>query len=1274
MKTITRPLPERAAPAPLPNRLSAIRIALIYAVAGFGWVVATEWLQHPNPDGGLARLAVGCLAGWWFVGATAATLGILLDRLFVRIRHTTRLLGECDTRWKLALQGSSQAIWEWNPETNETSHSPDWQVMLGYEADERVDDLSQWESRVHPEDLPWMREAMARHLAGESPEYASEHRVRCKDGSFRWILDRGKVADRNPDGTARILTGTIADIHRRKEEEVEFRRREAVLRLALEASATVTWEVDTELGRITYSNDLTAMAGAKEPSPYLALETFAEQIHPDDLARARAAIDRTLETGEPFDCEYRVRLPDGAFHWLAGRGRAVAEAGRRPTRVVGASQDITLRKQAEELLLAEATRRRILIEGSRDGIVVLNRDGKVVEANRRFAEMLGYTAAEVMELHVWDWDRSWPREKVLEAIRGLGPEGARFESRHYRKDGSFYDVELSNSSAEMRGEKLVFCVCHDMTERNRDKDALNESLLFMREAEKIARLGAWKVNPATDYLYWTEGVYEIVGAPLHYKPGLREGLSLYDAASIPLLLASLEAALRDGTPFTVEAGLTTMTGRHIWTEVRGFGRMEEDGQPYAVGTFQDITERRQREGYTRLHLRALQQLATDEPLPQVLDSVVNLLEFGKEDWAGSVMLVADDRTHLHFGAGPRLPRFYQESIRRVPIRVGAGSCGTAAASGQRIYVEELATHPYWVDFRDCAGRAGFRSCWSLPVRSAQGEVLGVIAVYRTTPGGPSGEDIRAIEEVMDLAGVAIRKMKSEEALREREERFRQLVETSCDWIWETDRDMRYTYASPKVTELLGYAPYEVLGRTRFDFMPDEEAARMRSVCDEIASQGRPFAAVEHTSMHRSGREVVLESSGSPLYGPDGGVAGYRGMDRDVSERKRMEMQLRQAQKMEAVGLLAGGIAHDFNNILAAMMINLGLVQMGEGLDPEIRKALEEIDGDARRAADLTRQLLMFSRRSVLAVRPLDLNDVIANLLKMLGRLIGEQIELHFQPRTGLPSVSADAGMLEQVVMNLVVNARDSMPNGGSVAITTTQVELTEADLPGGPDRRCGRFVCLSVSDTGKGIEPAALKRIFEPFFTTKAPGTGTGLGLATLHGIVAQHQGWVEVESAVGGGSTFRIFLPALAEPAVAETETAATAPAVAGSGEVVLVVEDDRNVREMIVLSLKHLGYRVHSAATGQQCLALWESLGGVVDLLLTDMVMPEGMTGLELAGRLRGMNPGLRVILSSGYSAEMVATGAPAASGCHYLPKPYTMRTLAEVVHQCLASPPAG
>ena len=388
---------------------------------------------------------------------------------------------------------------------------------------------------------------------------------------------------------------------------------------------------------------------------------------------------------------------------------------------------------------------------------------------------------------------------------------------------------------------------------------------------------------------------------------------------------------------------------------------------------------------------------------------------------------------------------------------------------------------------------------------------------------------------------------------------------------------------------------------------------------------------------------------------------------DITEEKRLEARLRQSQKLEAIGQLAGGVAHDFNNILAAIMMNIGLLQMTHNLDSETQFALRDLEIHALRASDLTRQLLMFSRRSVLAVKPLNLNEVITNLLRMLSRLIGEHVDLEFKETPNIPLVPADTGLLEQVMMNLVVNARDAMPRGGRITISTGVADINDAETDGLSDRKPGRYVRLEVSDTGHGMSAETLRHIFEPFFTTKEAGMGTGLGLATVHGIVAQHKGWVEVDSVEDKGSTFRVFLPTMLLP-VLEAPVARKDEAVRRGMETILLVEDEPSLRRLAGRSLRNLGYQAYEAANGREALVLWEAHSPSIDMVFTDMVMPEGMTGLELTDKLRAAKPGLKAIITSGYSDEMASAGVPTEAGIFYLSKPYQLKSLAGLVRNCL------
>ncbi len=392
---------------------------------------------------------------------------------------------------------------------------------------------------------------------------------------------------------------------------------------------------------------------------------------------------------------------------------------------------------------------------------------------------------------------------------------------------------------------------------------------------------------------------------------------------------------------------------------------------------------------------------------------------------------------------------------------------------------------------------------------------------------------------------------------------------------------------------------------------------------------------------------------------------------DLSERLRLEDQLRQAQKMEAVGQLAAGVAHDFNNILTVIQGHASLCLLAQGLTPNARTSLEQISTAADRAATLTRQLLAFSRKQIMQLRSLNLNDSVSGLLSMLQRLIGEHIRLKTALDSSVPSIHADHGSLEQVIMNLVVNARDAMPEGGDLIISTSTVKITAAYQRQHPGSQAGHFVRLTVTDTGTGMDAATREHIFEPFFTTKEVGKGTGMGLATVYGIVQQHSGWVEVESTPGVGSTFHIYLPtSLVKEEKIELKPAASTVAPRGT-ETIFVVEDEENLRLLVETILQEQGYKTVCASNGVEALKIWATKKDEIDLLLTDVVMPEAISGIQLAERMLKTRPELKVIFTSGYSLDLIAKGHDLRDGENFLPKPYPPIKLANAVRSCLDAP---
>jgi len=495
-----------------------------------------------------------------------------------------------------------------------------------------------------------------------------------------------------------------------------------------------------------------------------------------------------------------------------------------------------------------------------------------------------------------------------------------------------------------------------------------------------------------------------------------------------------------------------------------------------------------------------------------------------------------------------------------------------------------------------------------------------------------------------------------------------LLESAAQGIIAVDRDGRVVLANRKTEEMFGYTREELLGSPVDMLLPESvRSAHVREREEYFARPRiRPMGAgMDLAGRRKDGSEFPVEVSLSHIDTPDGLFA--IAFVSDISQRKQLEEQLIHAQKMEAVGRLAGGVAHDFNNMLTVISgYNRMILDDLSPLDP-LRGNAEEILKAADRAAALTNQLLAFSRRQIMRPCVLNVNAVIANTEKMLRHVIGEDVHLMLSPARDAGNIRADPGHIEQAVVNLAVNARDAMPAGGRLAIETANVRLDETYARTHSGMHPGEFVMIAVSDTGHGMDGETRRHIFEPFFTTKERGKGTGLGLATVYGMVKQCGGDIWVYSEPGKGTTFKLYFPRVADaldyPAAGEADT----PKALG-GETILVVEDDKAVRELTVRTLQRIGYKVLTAATGAEAVEISKAHAGIIALLLTDVVMPS-MNGTQLADTLLAARPGMKVLYLSGYTENTVVHHGVLDPGVDFLPKPFSREALARKIREILA-----
>ncbi len=476
-----------------------------------------------------------------------------------------------------------------------------------------------------------------------------------------------------------------------------------------------------------------------------------------------------------------------------------------------------------------------------------------------------------------------------------------------------------------------------------------------------------------------------------------------------------------------------------------------------------------------------------------------------------------------------------------------------------------------------------------------------------------------------------------------------------------DATLAFVSVNEAAVRHYGYSKQEFLALTMRDLVAPEEMPAFMDQLSGGEAGGKSSRVWRHRTRH--GRWTEMEIISHHIV-PQ---RIYLSLAVDATERLNLEAQLRQSQKMESIGQLAGGIAHDFNNLLTVVNGHASLLMVNEKLTPKGAESLKEIIEAGKRAGALTRQLMTFSRKHEFNAQVVDLNEVVNHITKMLRRILGEDVSLQVEFAPGLPAILADLGMIEQVLLNLAVNSRDAMPRGGRLRIRTSAVEIGLEEAKHNPEASPGKFVCLTFGDTGSGIAPEHLSRIFEPFFTTKDMDRGTGLGLATVYGIVKQHKGWLTVESVVGQGTTFFMYLPA-SNARGGALQLPPSEQKVIGGTETILVVEDEAPLLKLIHYVLESHGYKVLGCGSAKEALAIWKDHHDKIDLLLTDLILPEGMAGTELAKILQREKPGIKVLCTSGYDAARLAKEFPEGTKFTLIQKPFHARRLAETVFEAL------
>jgi PAS domain S-box-containing protein len=931
---------------------------------------------------------------------------------------------------------------------------------------------------------------------------------------------------------------------------------------------------------------------------------------------------------------------------------------------------------------------------------VASPEGRWIRVNRALAELLGYGPDELVgspaEGILQPDDRPVQREALRLLLAGECPSYTS-EHRCRRRSGEttwgLVTVTLVPDE-EGRPRHLVYAI-QDIDGRKRTEADLRESEERCRLVVQATRHVAWDWDLGTNRIVWGDGLEAVLGEA---APAVTSADWWYErthAEDRERVLAGITGALERGErAWEAEYRIRGADGGYALVTARGRVLTDRTGAPVRmVGALADVSRAREVEAALRADLadrrraeslaggqsRLLERIATGEELGSVLEGIVRFAERHGGS-AVSLMMLEPGGDSLRLTSAPSLPLEVADAVRVVAVGPAQGTCGTAAHRRAPVLARDIATDPLWDHpGREAVLSAGFRACWSLPVLSTSGTVVGTFANYYRESREPTVEEQHVMEMASQLAGIAIERSRNVDAVAQSTRLLQQVLETLPVGVWVVGPSGRIIYGNAAGQQLWGSVRY--VGIDGFDQFKGWWVESGRRIAPEEWAAAR---AIRHGEISLNeliriqgfdGSEHVILNSAVPIMGPGGSIEGAIVLNQDVTEQRaaeealrRSEEQLRQAQKMEAVGQLAGGIAHDFNNLLTAILsyCELLLEEVRQG-DP-IRADIEQIRQAGQRAAGLTRQLLAFSRRQVLQPKVLSLDTVVESTEGMIRRLIGADIVLEIRGEPGLWYALADPGQIEQVLVNLVVNARDAMPQGGRVIVSTANRELRTDSPERANGVRPGPYVALVVSDTGIGIDPANHARIFEPFYTTKEPGKGTGLGLSTVYGIVQQSGGHISVASATGKGATFTILLPRHqgGEPPPASKVDRRRLP---GGTETLLLVEDEAAVRSSARRLLERQGYTVLEARHGADALRIVEESGRQIDLVVTDLVMPE-MGGRELAERLRTHRPGLKVLFMSGYTEKAVAAGGVMPPNTGFVEKPFTveqlMRRLREILDE--------
>ena len=1059
------------------------------------------------------------------------------------------------------------------------------------------------------------------------------------------------VLKQNPERLASAVRRAVQEAGeraKRHQAETELVRREKHFRTLTENTLDILCLLSRE-GHFLYASPSIERVLGFKPEELQGKDSVV-QVHPEDLPSVRETLQEAIEHPDrTVKVQFRYQKKDGTWNHLelVGQNRlSDPDIGGLVTNW----RDVTDRWRAEEELRRSEKQYRLLFQDNPNSMWVFDLETLAfLEVNESAIQHYGYSREEFLAMKMSDLRAVEKGGHPQEVIRSDTESGRIW--KHRRKNGTFIDVEVVWSPMVFRSRFAALTMVTDVTERRRNehRNQVFSKLSHRLSSATTASEAATIICEASDALFaWDDFALDLYSAEkdevfslLNITTVDGRRVKIPESAQSKSANTIIRRVIGKGAELVHTAGPKGHTVDTMLVPIRKGTRV--------VGVL--FVQSQSSGAYTEQDLETLQTLA---------DQCSGALE---RVHAEEALRESQQRFRDLFENSP--DAIFVGDLNGTVLDVNLASCLLHGLTREQLVGKNIFTELVPEARREQA-REDYKKMASGSWSRVEGESL-------TVEGQATPVEIRAsrieyggrpalLLHVRDIT----ERREAEAALQSSETLFRSVWQNSMTGLRLVNEEGIIVAVNDAFCSLVGMEAQALEGQPfTVIYAASEDRGKILERHHEIFLARNVEREPERQYVLHNGNAVTLEIIDSFIQLHERPLL-MLSLFRDVTTQRQLEEQLRQSQKMEAIGQLAGGVAHDFNNILTVIQGHASLL-LAANLGESAGKSAEQIVQASERAARLTRQLLTFSRRQLIQPRQLDLNKVVGNMTNMLGRLLGEDVALQLNYCQLPPMVRADAGMLEQVLLNLAVNARDAMPKGGQLAIRIAITDPGEAHNREQSQAHTGQFVCLSVTDTGTGITPENLRRIFEPFFTTKEIGKGTGLGLATAYGIVKQHQGRIEVDSQVGKGTTFRIYLPyAGTGPGEGEKPTALIS--VRGGSETILLVEDEAPVCELVSRVLGKYGYKVLSAGDAVEALEVWRSNKDEIALLLTDLVMPNDMNGRELAEKLWVERPKLKVIFTSGYSADIVGKDFKLEPELNFLQKPYHPQMLAMTVRRCL------